>query len=363
MYQKSGLPLTMAQKAKAKEKFIFLCRFSIISVNNMYELIKEFPDQLLRAVEIGEKAKLKSVNKSEIKNVVVCGLGASGFGGNILSELFREELKVPVIVNKSYFLPAFVDSSTLLILSSYSGNTEETLSCANEAAKKGVRAVCVTSGGHLATVADKQGWDIIKIPAGFPPRCALGYSTVQLFFILYYNNLIGDEFKKSLIRTASFLQMEQTKAMQDAEFLAAKLLGKIVILYAEDKYESTALRLKQQINENSKMHCWFNVIPEMNHNELVGWREPKDNLAVLIFRSSDEYHRNSARILFKKDVIVKVSENVYEIDAKGDDTFEKHFYLVHFGDWISYHLALLQGYDPVEIDVLISLKNHMGSIQ
>lgn len=329
----------------------------------MYDLISEFPAQLLRAVEIGEKANLKSQRPTAIKNIVLCGLGASGFGGNILSELFREELKVPVIVNKSYFLPAFVDSSTLLILSSYSGNTEETISCANQAAEKGLHPVCVTSGGHLAVLADKHGWDIIKIPAGSPPRCALGYSTVQLFFILRHFNLISDDFKKSLIRTASFLELEQRKTMEDAEFLAAKLLGKIIIAYTEDKYESTALRLKQQINENSKMYCWYNVVPEMNHNELVGWREPKENLAVLIFRSSDEYHRNSARIVFKKDVIVKVSENVYEIDAKGQDTFEKHFYFIHFGDWLSYHLALLQGYDPMEIEVLVNLKTHMSSIQ
>jgi len=101
----------------------------------------------------------------------------------------------------------------------------------------------------------------------------------------------------------------------------------------------------------------------MNHNELVGWREVNDALAVLILRADDEYHRNRERILFKKDVIVKLSENVYEVDAKGSDTFEKHFYLIHFGDWLSYYLAVKQGYDPSEIDVLIKLKGHMGSIQ
>ncbi|MBL0308729.1 MAG: bifunctional phosphoglucose/phosphomannose isomerase [Bacteroidetes bacterium] len=362
MYQKTGLLQGNTTEHQPIEKFIFLCRFTSIPFI-MYDLIKEFPSQLLRAVEIGEQAKFKNKAKAEIKNIVVCGLGASGFGGNLLSELFRGELKIPVIVNKSYFLPAFVDESTLLILSSYSGNTEETISCANDAAKKGMSAVCITSGGTLATIADKQNWNLIKIPAGFPPRSALGYSTVQLFFVLKHFGLIGDEFKKSILRTASFLEMEQNKIMADAEFLAGKLLNKILILYTEDKYESTALRLKQQINENSKMHCWYNVVPEMNHNELVGWREPINNIAVIILRSLDEYHRNTARILFKKDVVLKVSENVYEINAKGSDTFEKHFYLVHIGDWLSYHLAMLQGYDPIEIDVLVSLKSHMSSIQ
>jgi glucose/mannose-6-phosphate isomerase len=329
----------------------------------MYQLIKDFPAQIKAAIEIGEKASLKTKFTLPIKNVVVAGLGGSGIGGNVMAELLRADLKVPVIVNKSYFLPAFVDASTLLILSSYSGNTEETVSCAEEAIKKGLLPICITSGGKLEEVALKNHLDLIKIPPGFPPRACLGYSCIQLFFVLKHAGLINGSFKQTFARTASFLESKQEKMKADAEFLASKLLQKVIIAYAEDKYESTALRLKQQINENGKMHCWHNVTPEMNHNELVGWREPNEALAVLIFRSDDEYHRNTQRILFKKDVIVKVSENVYEIDAKGSDTFEKHFFLIHFGDWLSYYLAIQQGYDPAEIDVLIRLKSHMNSIK
>jgi len=329
----------------------------------MYELIKEFPEQLRKALEIGEKAVLKSGSGTPIKNIVVCGLGGSGFGGNILSELLMSDLKVPVITVKSYFLPAFVDTSTLLILSSYSGNTEETVSCAYQAVEKGLKPICVTSGGKLAEFAVKNNLDLITIPSGFPPRACLGYSSTQLFFILNHYGLIDSSFKSLIEASATLLEKEQKEIMEDAEFLAEKLLRKVIVLYAEDKYESTALRLKQQINENSKLHCWYNVIPEMNHNELVGWREPNDALAVLILRANDEYHRNSARILFKKDVIVELSKDVYEIDAKGSNTFEKHFYLIHIGDWLSYYLAVKQGYDPSEIDVLIKLKGHMSSIK
>lgn len=329
----------------------------------MYELIKEFPTQLRKALEIGEKSVLKTAYTSPIKNIVVCGLGGSGFGGNILNELLLSELTVPVITIKSYFLPAFVDASTLLILSSYSGNTEETVSCAHQAVERGLKPVCVTSGGKLAEFAAKNNLDIITIPSGFPPRACLGYSSTQLFFILKHCKLINDSFVSAIKNSALLLETEQKKIMDDAEFLADKLLRKVIVLYTEDKYESTALRLKQQINENSKLHCWYNVIPEMNHNELVGWREVNDALAVVILRADDEYSRNSERILFKKDVIVKLSENVYEVEAKGTDTFEKHFYLIHFGDWLSYFLAIKQGYDPSEIDVLIKLKGHMSSIQ
>lgn len=329
----------------------------------MFELIKEFPAQLLAAINIGQNTSLKTKFTLPLKNVVVSGLGGSGIGGNILSELLHRELTIPVIVNKSYFLPAFVDSSTLLILSSYSGNTEETISCAQQAIEKGLHPVIVTSGGKLEEIAVKHGLDLIKIPAGFPPRACLGYSATQLFFILRHYGLISDAFIAAFTRCASLLVAEQKTIMAEAELLAAKLLKKVIIVYTEDKYESTALRLKQQINENSKLHCWHNVIPEMNHNELVGWREPNEALAVLILRSCDEYHRNTSRILFEKEVIEKISDNVYEIDAKGGDTFERHFFLIHFGDWLSYYLAKQQGYDPSEIDVLLKLKSHMSSIK
>lgn len=329
----------------------------------MYELIKTFPEQLIKALEIGERASFKTQFSTPIKNVVVAGLGASGFGGNILAELFREELKVPVLVNKSYFLPAFVDSSTLLILSSYSGNTEETISCAQQALQKGLRPICVTSGGKLADFAKQNNLDLITIPSGFPPRTCLGYSTIQLFFIANHFGLINNSFKASVHKVSELLKAEQQKILEDTEFLSAKLARKVIVLYSEDKYESTLLRLKQQINENSKLHCWYNVIPEMNHNELVGWREENDALAILILRADDEYERNTHRILFKKDVIEGISKNVFEIHAKGANSFEKHFYFIHFGDWLSYHLAVLQGYDPTEIDVLNKLKGHMGAIK
>ena len=329
----------------------------------MHDLIKEFPEQLCKAIAIGDKASFKTTFSSTIKNIVVCGLGGSGIGGDLLAELLRNQLPIPVLVNKGYSLPAYVDNSSLLLLCSYSGNTEETVSCATEAIARNLQPICITSGGKLAHVATQNNFDLVLIPAGFPPRCCLGYSATQLFFVLKNYGLIDDKFKTTFTRIASFLENEQSEIMAQTEQFASKLLGKVVIIYAEDKYESTALRLKQQINENSKLQCWYNVIPELNHNELVGWREPVDALSFLIIRADDENSRNTARLLFTKDVMTSVTNQVQEIVAKGADTFEKHFYLIHFGDWLSYYLGVQQGYDPIEIDVLIKLKAHMSSIQ
>ena len=328
----------------------------------MFNLIKDFPTQLLQAVEIGEKAGLRSKFDNPITNVVVCGLGGSGIGGDVLSELLRGELGVPIIVVKGYSLPAFVNKSTLLILCSYSGNTEETLSCARDAVKKGIQATCVSSGGKLAEIAIKHNYDLITIPSGFPPRTCLGYAVAQLFFILKHHGLIGKDFKDNLIRSASFMQLEQQKIREDAECLAAQIMHKPIIVYAEDKYQSVALRLKQQINENAKGHCWLNVLPELNHNELVGWSKANPNLAMLVIRTDDEHPRNALRIAFTENVLSNLPQPFFEIHAKGHDIYEKHYYLIHVGDWLSYHLALMQGYDPFDIEVLKKLKSHLTAI-
>ena len=158
------------------------------------------------------------------------------------------------------------------------------------------------------------------------------------------------------------MEMEQQKIQEEAEFWPRAYSKSLVIVYAEDKYQSVALRLKQQINENAKSHCWLNVLPELNHNELVGWSKANENLAVLVIRTDDEYPRNALRTTFTEGVLSKISQSYFELTAKGHDAYEKRFYLIHFGDWLSYHLALMQGYDPFDIEVLNKLKSHLSGI-
>lgn len=328
----------------------------------MFELIRDFSKQIREGISIGQSAVLKAAKQQDAKNVVICGLGGSGIGGDLVSELLFDSLSIPVVVVKGYKLPAFVNEKTLLVLCSYSGNTEEALANGAEAVAKGLKPVCVTAGGKLADFAQRNGFDCIHIPSGFPPRACLGYSSIQLFFILHYHGLISDAFIHDFLSTADFLEAEQKSISEQSEALALKIQKKVVIIYAEDQYESTALRLKQQINENSKMHCWYNVFPEVNHNELVGWKENSDHLALLYFRSEDEYKRNSLRMEFTRDATAAVCKNVFEIKAKGANSLQRHFYFIHFGDWLSYHLAIQLNYDPVEVTILTNLKNHLTAI-
>lgn len=328
----------------------------------MLNLIKNFPEQVSEALEIGEKATFKTQYISGISNIVICGMGGSGIGGNLFTELLRDSLKVPVSVNRSYRLPAFVDAKTLVVLSSYSGNTEETLSAANEALQRGLKPVCVTSGGKLEEIAKANDLDLIKIPGGNPPRACLGYSVVQLFYIAKHYGLTDDSFIQGFQSAIKLMKEQQADIDAKGKVLAEQLLNKIVIAYADEKYESVALRFKQQVNENGKAHCWYNVFPEINHNELVGWREPAQNIALVVWRTDEEYKRNTDRIKFTLNEVKKKLPNVHEVQAVGTNAYDKRFYLIHFGDWVTYHLAILGGYDPVEIDVLIALKEHMGKI-
>jgi glucose/mannose-6-phosphate isomerase len=329
----------------------------------MYQLIKDFPQQMRHAIELGENISIKTTFSVPIQNIVVSGMGGSGIGGDLLSELMEVEIKVPIICNKGYTLPSFVGANSLVILSSYSGNTEETLSVGHQALTRGIKPICITSGGALAEMAKESGWDLVIIPSGRPPRASLGYSAIQLFYVLYKLNLIDISFKAKLIASADLMENTQPEVMQQAESITQKLQSKIIITFSEDKLSSVALRFKQQVNENSKAHLWVNALPEMNHNELVAWCERNEDLAVVYLVTKDMNTRVRERMAFNRPVIEKVTPHVFEIEAKGEDTYQEHFYLIHLTDWISYYLGVVKGYDPMEIDVLIALKNHMSSIK
>ena len=159
----------------------------------MKTLIANFSKQLTEAINIGKSAKL-SFSGEEIQNVLVCGLGGSGIGGSIVREVVTDEAKTPIELTKGYFIPAYVNQNTLVIISSYSGNTEETLNCMELAMKKNAKMVCITSGGKVLEIAKANKYDHIIVPGGMPPRSCLGYSLTQLFFILAHGGIISKNF-------------------------------------------------------------------------------------------------------------------------------------------------------------------------
>lgn len=327
----------------------------------MKTLVENFSKQLTEAIGIGSNAKLTAAT-NKLNNVLVCGLGGSGIGGSILAELVVNEANIPINVSKGYFIPAYVNENTLVIISSYSGNTEETLHCMELALAKKAKVVGITSGGTVLETAKKNNFDCIVVPGGMPPRACLGYSLTQLFFVLNHFGIISGNFKMQLEEAVKLIDTEEKNIVTEAKSVAQKLFGKFPVIYATTNNEGMAIRFRQQLNENSKMLCWHQIIPEMNHNELVGWRDKNDNLSVIIFRDKEEYERNNFRIKINVETISKYTANITEVYSKGKSPIEKAIYFIHLGDWISIFLAEMRGFDANEIAVINSLKSALSKI-
>lgn len=324
----------------------------------MKELVQNFTEQLKESKEIAAKAVVSPSDK--IHNILITGLGGSGIGGTLVTELISDSCKVPITINKDYFLPAFVNENTLVIISSYSGNTEETLSAMQQAISKKAQAACVTSGGKVLGLAKQHKFDYIEIPGGKPPRSCIGYSLVQLIKVLVAKGFAPQSLLSDLDKTITLLDKENTAIKSEAEAIAKKLFNKIPVIYSLGSCEGAAVRFRQQINENSKMLCWHNVFPEMNHNELVGWTTKNDTIAVVTFHTSFDYARTKKRYEVCKPLFEKYSNSVTDITAKGTSKLEQFFYLINMGDWISCYLADLKGIDPVEVKVIDHLKGELA---
>lgn len=324
----------------------------------MKTLVEGFTKQLQEALDIANTAIL--TKKNNIQNIVITGLGGSGIGGTILSELIQSECHVPIIVNKDYFLPEFISPNSLVIISSYSGNTEETISAMNQAISKKAQIICVTSGGKIYEIAKQHNYDTILIPGGHPPRSCIGYSLVQLFKIVQFNGLAKMDLLEQVKQSVKLLDKEHLSIKLEAAAIAKVLFGKLPIIYSLGSCEGTVVRFRQQINENSKMLCWHHTLPEMNHNELVGWTEKNDNLAVITFRTSFDYERTIKRYEICKTLFAKYSSSVTDITAKGNSKLEQFLYLINIGDWISCYLADMKNIDAVEVNVITNLKNELA---
>ena len=217
----------------------------------MKRLVSIFTEQLEEAIKIGPKANFSPFLNS-IENVVITGLGGSGIGGEIATQLVANQLKVPVVINNDYSLPEFVSSKTLVIVSSFSGNTEETLAALKIAQDKKAEIACITSGGKLADIAKENNYKFLALPLAFSPRAMLTYSVVQQFFLLAHYGLIDSSYIEDVQNTIALLNREVDEIKDLAHQTALALNSKTAVLYIESGLEGVAVRMRQQINENSK---------------------------------------------------------------------------------------------------------------
>lgn len=325
----------------------------------MKQLVQDFSVQLKEALIIGRSHKFVTPTR-DFANVVLTGLGGSGIAGSIVQNAVFDTLAIPFIVNKDYFLPRFVGKDSLVIVSSYSGNTEETVMAMKEAIRRRATVVCITSGGQIAELAKKKNLDCILLPAGMPPRACLGYSMTQVLYAMAHFGLIQPTFEKEIAASIRLLQAEAKSIESEGKKLAKKLIGKTPIVYSGPAFEGVAVRFRQQINENGKMLAWHHTIPEMNHNELVGWRDKDPSRAVVILRDEKDYERVQMRMDINKRVFKKYTPSIVEIFSRGKTYWEKVFYFVHLTDWASVYLAEMHEVDATEVKVIDFLKGELA---
>ena len=327
----------------------------------MNDYIDGFCNHLREAIEIANNTSLTSCTK-EIRNVLICGLGGSGIGGTIVNDIISPKVNIPIAATKDYSIPNFVNEHTLVIANSYSGNTEETLYALEKCQAKGAEIAVITSGGKLKAIAEENKYNKIIIPANQPPRAMFGYAFTELFFMLNHYGIIDDSFKSDFTKAIELLNTEKSDIQEQAMSLAKKMYKQTAVIYVANGFEGVAVRFRQQINENSKMLCWHHVVPEMNHNELLGWRTNVNDLAVVYFRNKSDYDRNQIRMDINKKVISEYTDNISEIWSKGDSLIENSLYHINLGDWVSWYLSEMNNVDAIEIDVIDFLKGELGKI-
>lgn len=349
-----------------KEKILDdIDRIKRIDKNGMLSFCVDASKHYERALQT---AQTVSINYQKPKAIIVAGMGGSAIGGELLKDWTYHKIKVPIEVNREYSLPAYADENTLVFVISYSGETEETLSIFLEALKSHCMIFCISSGGKLIKFSKKLHVPYLQIPPEMPPRAALPYLFSPLPLVLEKIGLVSDahsEFSEA-IKTLEKISYENSPEKSvDENFskkLALSVCGTMPIIYGFGCYRAVSRRFKQQLNENSKVPSKWDVFPELNHNEIVGWEEADElakHFSVIFIRDRDEPRKIKLRIEHTKGIMQKHVTKIFEVWSEGASKLAKMLSTTLIGDFTSVYLAVLRGVDPTPVETIALLKDKM----
>lgn len=308
---------------------------------------------------------ISGINVSELSNIIISGLGGSAISADLIKNFLSDEISVPVIVNRNYNLSKFADKNTLFIASSYSGNTEETISSLNQAINIGCKIVCITTGGAVEEIAKSKNIPYVILKKGFQPRYALGLSFFSLLKVFQEMKLIIDQtvIVNKILSLWRKEGLEFSKDGNQAYRIAESLVGFIPVIYSvADSTNAVGYRFKCQLNENSKLHAFHHEIPEMNHNEIIGWEsfQEKNFRAKIINIFDESYHPQiKKRFEILSDIFSKSGAETITLRSDEPDHKIRLLSLIYVCDWISYYLGILRGFDPSEINNIHTLKDRL----
>ncbi|MEM2935905.1 MAG: bifunctional phosphoglucose/phosphomannose isomerase [Candidatus Bathyarchaeia archaeon] len=349
-----------------------------IDKSGMLKICMRIPEDCAEAIKRAKGIKIPgevkisesiSIRYKQPQHVLIAGMGGSAIGGEILRDWLLDQVPLPIEVCRDYTLPNYADQNTLVFVISYSGKTEETLRALVDAIRRGCMVMAITSGGYLLSISKKLRIPCLKILGGMPPRAAIPY----LFFplpVLMKKMGLPLEIEEDISETAENLRkLRKETAPQTitennpSKKLALELVDTIPIVYGFGPYGAVAHRWKTQFNENSKVPSYWEVFPELNHNEVMGWEAPETltrKFSVILLRDQDEQPEIRRKIEVTKELALCKAQRVLEIYAVGRCKLAKIFSLLHIGDMTSVYLAILRRVDPTPVGTIERIKERIG---
>lgn len=338
--------------------------------DNMLLHIDAFADQLENAWQLAQSQPLPETHRHP-RQIVLCGMGGSAIGGDLAAALISRTSPAPLIVVRDYTLPAYVTGpDTLVIASSFSGNTEETLAAADQALERNVRLLAITTGGQLATHARTHGYPLWQFDYKSQPRAALGWSLGELIALVHRLGLVPN-LEVDLKETLALLR-EETKsftassplANNSAKRGAGQVVGRVPVFYGGGIFEPVARRWKCQLNENAKAWSQYEAMPEANHNAVVGIGYPAERMtnmtAIFITSKAFDHPRVHLRHKLTHQLLMEHGIMVDKFRPKGTSALAQMCHAIQYGDYMSYYAAMAYAADPTEIAPIVQLKTQLA---
>lgn len=346
--------------------------FAAVDAHDMLGMTEDFPNQCREGLRLGDEVELPDAYRGDCSNIVGLGMGGSAIGSDLLGAIYANELRAPTATVRHYELPSWVGPRTLVFAVSYSGDTEETLTAFEQARKRGARVIGITSGGALARMCADQGLPCVVVPGGQPPRASTGYLLMSLVAVVERLGLIGDQaaarqeclglleaLSAEYGRHSLHLPADRHRAKQ----LAGLLHGKVPVIYGSTPMlGAVAHRWRTQLNENSKVLAHANELPELDHNEIVGWELGRNLLrhhCVVVLADPAMPERMARRLEITRDVLAAV--DVHYERARGESALARALSAMYVGDFTSIYLAFLNGVDPFDIGPIDELKKRLAA--
>lgn len=335
---------------------------SIVDKENLRQVIIDSPGQIEAGLELAENISIQG----SFKSLMVSGMGGSALPANILRIYLNElYLKNPeknqrfgIFQNRSYALPPEAYRDCLNFFSSYSGNTEETISSFKEGIRSGLPSVGLASGGRLKELCEKNNVPCVSIPVGIQPRYALGYSFAAMFKILSNAGMAEDR-TEELVSLSADLKKAVLSLEGKGQKIAVELAGKTPVIYSSAKFKALAMIWKIKINENAKTPAFYNFYPELNHNEMVGYTLPQGKFHVIALLDKNDHPQNIRRMMITAELLKEKGIGTTIVEMENDNIFNTIFSTMLLGDWAAYYLALAYGQDPTPVEMVEDLKKKL----